>query len=64
MKKFLKKNEKINSLVSNIINNSYELFVNNISEENNDENNNELVVTSFFGTVSLFISNHSLGKYS
>ena len=61
---FKKKDEKLNSLISNIINNSYELFINNISEENNGENNNELVVTNFFGKVSLFISNHSLGKYS
>ena len=39
---------KLNSLIStiiNIINNSYELFVNYISEENNGENNNELVIT-------------------
>jgi hypothetical protein len=61
---FKKKDEKLNALISNIINNSYELFVNNISEENNGENNNELVVTNYFGKVSLFISNHSLGKYS
>ena len=62
---FKKKDEKLNSLIANIINNSYELFVNNISNENDIENNNnDLVVTNFFGKVSLFISNHSLGKYS
>ena len=60
---FKKKDEKLNSLIANIINNAYELFVNNVSEENDNENNSELIVNNFFGKVSLFISNHSLGKY-
>ena len=63
---FQKKDEKINSSITSIINNSYELFINNnISIENEkDENNKELIVTNFFGKMSIFISNHSLGKYS
>ena len=60
---FKKKDEKINSLIANIINNAYELFVNNISDENDNENNSDIIVNNFFGKVSLFISNHSLGKY-
>ena len=60
---FKKRDEKLNELIANIINNSYELFVNNISSENDNENNNDLAVTNFFGKVSLFISNHSLGKF-
>ena len=60
---FKKRDEKLNELIANIINNSYELFVNNISSENNNENNNDLAVNNFFGKVSLFISNHSLGKF-
>ena len=61
---FKKKDEKLNSLIANIINNSYELFVNNTSTENYNEMNNDLIVANFFGKVSLFFSNHSLGKYS
>ena len=58
---FKKRDEKLNSLITNIINNAYILFIKNISEENG--NNAELIVTNFFGKISLFISNHSLGKY-
>ena len=60
---FKKREEKLNSLITNIINNAYELFINNISPGNENENNKELIITNFFGKVSLFISNHSLGKY-
>ena len=61
---FKKRDEKLNSLIANLIKNSYELFVNNINEENYNEKNNDIIITNFFGKVSLFISNHSLGKYS
>lgn len=62
MKTFLKKDDKINSSITSIINNSYELFIN--GTENDNETNSDLVVNNFFGKLSLFISNHSLGKYS
>ena len=61
---FKKKDEKLNSLIANIINNSYELFVNSTSIEKDNDNNSDLIVANFFGKVSLFFSNHSLGKYS
>ena len=64
---FKKRDDKINASIANIIKSSYELFVNNCSAENendNDNNNNELIVVNFFGKVSLFISNYSLGRYS
>ena len=59
---FKKTDDKINASIANIIKSSYELFVNNSSAEN--DNNNELIVVNFFGKVSLFISNYSLGRYS
>ena len=59
---FKKKDDKINSSITSIINNSYELFIN--GTENDNETNSDLVVNNFFGKLSLFISNHSLGKYS
>ena len=59
---FKKKDDKINSSITSIINNSYELFIN--GTENENETNSDLVVNNFFGKLSLFISNHSLGKYS
>ena len=61
---FKKKDDKINSSITSIINNSYELFINSNGTENNNETNNDSVVNNFFGKLSLFISNHSLGKYS
>ena len=61
---FKKKDDKINSSITSIINNSYELFINNNGTENDNETNSDLVVNNFFGKLSLFISNHSLGKYS
>jgi len=60
---FKKRDDKINTSITTIINNSYELFINNNSGENGIENN-DLAVNNFFGKMSLFISNHSLGKYS
>ncbi len=57
------KDDKINSSIQNIINNSYELYINKIIDENENENN-EVVVENFFTKISLFIFNHSLGKYS
>mgnify|MGYP006873023402 CR=1 FL=1 len=60
---FKKRDDKINISITNIINNSYELFINNNSGENDNENN-DLILNNFFGKMSLFISNHSLGKYS
>ena len=57
------KDDKINSSIQNIINNSYELYINKIIDENENENN-EMVVENFFTKISLFIFNHSLGKYS
>ena len=55
------KDDKINSSIQNIINNSYELYINKNADENE---NNEVVVDNFFTKISLFIFNHSLGKYS
>ena len=60
---FKKRDDKINSSIDGIINNSYELYINNNSEENTNEND-ELVVDNFFTKISLFLFNHSLGKYS
>ena len=57
------KDDKINSSIQNIINNSYELYINKNTEENENKNN-EAVVDNFFTKISLFIFNHSLGKYS
>ena len=61
---FKKRDEKINSLIANIIKSAYELFVNNINQENYNEKNSDVIITNFFGKVSLFISNHSLGRYT
>ena len=62
---FKKRDDKINTSISSIINNSYELFMsNNSNNENDKETNNETEVNNFFGKMSLFISNHSFGKYS
>ena len=64
---FKKKDENINESISEIINNSYELFINNDNNNNtldNDVNNNEISVTNFFSKMSLFIANQSLGKFS
>ena len=64
---FKKKDENINKSLSDIINNSYELFINNDNNNNtldNDVNNNEISVTNFFSKMSLFIANQSLGKFS
>ena len=64
---FKKKDENINESISDIINNSYELFINNDNNNNtldNDVNNNEISVTNFFSKMSLFIANQSLGKIS
>ena len=60
---FKKRDDKINTSITSIIINLYELFINNNSGENDIETN-DLVVNNFFGKMSLFISNHSLGKYS
>ena len=61
---FQKKDEKLNSLIGNIINNSFEIFINNNNEEKmkNEKDSNE-IINNFFGKISLFISNHSLGKF-
>ena len=61
---FKKRDDKINSSISDKIKDSYKLFINNNIEENDNENNNDIIVTNFFGKVSIFISNYSLGKYS
>ena len=61
---YKKKEENINNSIKDIINNSYELFVNNNPEDNSDENNNELSVTNFFSKMSLFIANQSSVKFS
>ena len=64
---FKKKDENINESISDIINNSYELFINNDNNNNtldNYVNNNEISVTNFFSKMSLFIANQSLGKFS
>ena len=60
---FKKKDENINKSITNIIQNSYELFINN-NEENNDENNNEISVMNFFGKISLFIWNQNTSKFT
>ena len=60
---FKKKDENINNTISDIIQNSYELFVNN-TEEKCDDNNAELSVNNFFSKMSLFIANQSIGKFS
>ena len=60
---FKKKDEDINKSITNIIKNSYELFINN-NEENNDENNNEISVMNFFGKISLFIWNQNTSKFT
>ena len=57
------KDEKVNSSIDNIINNSYELYINKKTEENRNENN-EMVVDNFFTKISLIIFNYSFGKYS
>ena len=56
---FKKRDENINSSITNIIKNSYELFINNKEEEENEE----LTVNNFFSKISLFISNQSIGKF-
>ena len=61
---FKKRDDKINSSISDKIKDSYKLFLNNNIEENDNENNNDIIVTNFFGKVSIYISNYSLGKYS
>ena len=61
---FKKIDDKINSSISDKIKDSYKLFLNNNIEENDNENNNDIIVTNFFGKVSIYISNYSLGKYS
>ena len=61
---FKKRDDKINSSISDKIEDSYKLFLNNNIEENDNENNNDIIVTNFFGKVSIYISNYSLGKYS
>ena len=60
---YKKKDESINKSITNIIKNSYELFINN-NEENNDENNNEISVMNFFGKISLFIWNQNTSKFT
>ena len=60
---FQKKDSKINSSITEIINNAYELFINNNSQENN-EKNSEIIINNFLTKISLLISNHSYGKYS
>ena len=61
---FKKRDEKINSLIAKNIKYAYELFVNNINQENYNEKNNDVIIGNFFGKVSLFISNHSLGRFT
>ena len=65
---FKKKDENINESISDIINNSYELFINNDDNNNNtldnEESNNDISVTNFFSKMSLFITNQSMGKLS
>ena len=57
---FKKKDDNINESISDIINNSYELFINNDNNNNNtldnDESNNDISVTNFFSKMSLFIA--------
>ena len=59
---FKKKDEAINNSISDIIKNSYDLFINNY-EETNEENNSELPVNNFFSKISLFIANQNGGKF-
>ena len=61
---FKKRDEKINALIAKNIKYAYELFVNNINQENYNEKNNDVIIANFFGKVSLFISNHSLGRFT
>ena len=65
---FKKKDKKLNSLINKIIKGSYQQFATVISKENNNdinnESNNETIITNFFKKLSLFISNHSLGRFS
>ena len=65
---FKKKDKKLNSLITKIIKTSYQTFFTNINKENTNENNNEenneSIITNFFKKLSLFISNHSLGRFS
>ena len=61
---FKKRDDKINTLIASIIKSAYELFVNNINQENYNEKKNDVIITNFFGKMSLFISNHSLGRYT
>ena len=63
MKIFLKKDENTNNLISDIIKNSYKLFVKNNKENNNNEND-EVSENNFFSKMSLFIENQSIGKFS
>ena len=56
---YKKKDENINISLTNIIKNSYELFINNDKEEENEE----ITVNNFFAKMSLFISNQSVGKF-
>ena len=63
---FKKKDDNINESISDIINNSYDLFINNDNNNNtleNEENNNDISVTNFFSKMSLFIANQSMGKF-
>ena len=62
---FKKKDDNINNSISDIIKNSYDLFINTKEENNNnDDNNAELTVNNFFSKISLYISNQSSGKCS
>ena len=61
---FKKRDDKINALITKNIKYAYELFVNNINQENYNEKNNDVIIANFFGKVSLFISNHSLGRFT
>jgi hypothetical protein len=63
LKIFLKKDENTNNLISDIIKNSYKLFVKNNKENNNNEND-EVSENNFFSKMSLFIENQSIGKFS
>ena len=64
---FKKKDKKLNSVITKIVKSSYQSFETTINKENtndsNNENNNELIITNFFKKLSLFISNHSLGRF-
>ena len=61
---FKKRDEKINSLIASMIKKAYEIFANNINQENYNEKNNDVIITNFFSKVSAFISNHGLGRYT